>query len=129
MNNEQTQLAIHELEEQFFKTFGINKQCMCPYFPEYKENGCEICIKYFQGKKDCNDKNQYNYPNITSGKLLQLLCIVIDEYNRNGHTFYLDSTNIEELKEEILDALIGCIDASCDLFEIQVKQIQKLFKD
>ena len=67
------------------------------------------------------------YPNITAEKLLQLLCIVIDVYNRDGYTFYLDSTNVKELKEEILDALMGCIDVSCDLFEIEVKQIQELF--
>lgn len=118
-----------ELEQKFFKVFEIDEQCVCPYFPEYMENGCEICIKYFQGKKDCNEKNQYRYPEITAEKLLQLLCIVINEYNRNGHTFYLDSTNVKELKEEILDALMGCIDTTCDLFETEVRQIQQLFKE
>ena len=66
-----------ELEQEFFRVFGIDEQCICPYFPEYMENGCEICIKYFQGKKDCNEKNRYKYPDITAEKLLQMICILI----------------------------------------------------
>lgn len=100
-----------ELEQEFYDTFGI----------EEKEN-LNYTEKGFI-------EHTYNYPDITAEKLLQLLCIVINEYNRNGHTFYLDSTNVKELEEDILDALMGCIDVSCDLFEIEVKQIQQLFKD
>ena len=33
-----------ELEQEFYNTFGIEEQCICPYSPEYMENGCEICI-------------------------------------------------------------------------------------
>ena len=131
MNNEQTQLAIHELEEQFFKTFGINKQCMCPYFPEYKENGCEICIKYFQGKKDCNDKNQYNYPNITSAKLLEMICIIL---NAEGLLTINTEGNIEDIKEFVLRFLIGKVNKNNPYCHYKTKnkikqQIQQLFKD
>ena len=117
---------VSELEQKFFRVFGIEPKhkCSSPLLRIYNSDVCK-------GIDNCNKcaYYEYYYPEITAEKLLQLLCIVIDEYNRNGHTFYLDSTNIEELKEEILDALIGCIDASCDLFEIEVKQIQQLFKE
>lgn len=109
---------MDNIEEKFYKTFGIEKRCIRP----------KDCVRkgICRGAVACDF---YTYPKITAEKLLQLLCIVINEYNRNGLTFYLDSTNIKELKEEILDALIGCIDASCDLFETEIKQIQQLFKE
>ena len=118
-----------ELEQKFYDIFGIEPKYYCTYEKvaenklEYEctDNDLEKC-------KKCKDVGK-KYPEITAGKLLQLLCIVIDEYNRNGHTFYLDSTNVKELKEDILDALMGCIDTSCDLFATEVKQIQQLFKE
>lgn len=100
-----------ELEQKFYDAFGIEKR--------------HIILEDDYGQYQTRDKM---YPEITAEKLLQLLCIVINEYNRNGHTFYLDSTNVKELKEEILDALMGCIDTTCDLFETEIKQIQQLFK-
>lgn len=106
-----------ELEQQFFRVFGIEKKCN------------RETLKFCVGDLDCNTCKSPFYPKITAEKLLVLLCIVIDEYNRNGRTFYLDSTNVKELKEEILDALMGCIDATCDLFETEVNQIQQLFKE
>ena len=108
---------MNNIEEKFYKTFGIEKKCN------------RETLKFCVGDLDCNTCKSPFYPQITSEKLLELLCIVINEYNRDGHTFYLDSTNVRELKEEILDALMGCIDASCDLFETEVKQIQQLFKE
>ena len=105
-------------EQEFFKVFGINKQCMCPYFPEYKENGCEICIKYFQGKKDCNKKNRYRYPNITSGKLLEMICIVFNTFP----SFEINRIyTVETLKDKILSLLILAKD---DVYN----QIQQLFE-
>ena len=110
-----------EIEKCFFKVFGIKPKRQCYYSDTHCKNHCnKDCVNFYMKPK---------YPEITAEKLLQLLCIVIDEYNRNGHTFYLDSTNVKELKEEILDALMGCVDATCDLFETEVKQIQQLFKD
>lgn len=113
------------IEQEFYKVFGINKQCMCPYFPEYKESGCEICIKYFQGKKDCNDKNQYRYPSITSGKLLEMICVLNKEavygYSDWGGNFVIGET-VEELKESILT---DCIRNKRKVYN----QVQQLFKD
>ena len=110
-----------KLEQKFYDTFGIKPKRQCYYSDTHCKNHCnKDCVNFYMKPK---------YPEITAEKLLQLLCMVIDEYNRNGHTFYLDSTNVKELKEEILDNLMGCIDASCDLFETEVSQIQQLFKD
>lgn len=112
------------LTEEFFRVFGIEPFIYCSKprldCKARSENAC---------KKECEYYSGVRYPEITSDRLLQLLCIVIDEYNRNGRTFYLDSTNVKELKDDILDALMGCIDATCDLFEPEVKQIQQLFKE
>lgn len=110
-----------KIEQKFYDTFEIEP---LSNWHKCKDYGCTSCNEY----EICSSR-EFIYPDITAEKLLQLLCIVINEYNINGHTFYLDSTNVEELKEEILDALMGCIDASCDLFEIQVNQIKQLFKD
>lgn len=91
-----------ELEQKFFKVFEIDEQCVCPYFPEYMENGCEICIKYFQGKKDCNEKNQYKYPEITAEKLLEMIIIRAINY-KSGTVIELEpDSNIEDLKYEVL---------------------------
>lgn len=129
-----------KLEQEFFSMFGIKQ--------EYQYHVRDMGRSYignkqmlidnkhlFMDKERKRSRRLYVanvskiYPDITAEKLLQLLCIVIDEYNRNGRTFYLESTNVKELKEDILDALMGCIDASCDLFEIEVKQVQQLFKE
>lgn len=114
-----------ELEQEFFRVFGIDEQCICPYFPEYMENGCEICIKYFQGKKDCNEKNRYKYPEITAEKLLEMICVLNKEaiygYSDWGGSFVIGET-IEELKESLLT---DCIRNKSKVF----KQIQQLFKE
>lgn len=110
-----------ELEQQFFETFGIEEICTHTIINPEKCKHRRITR--------CCGCDWLDYPDITAEKLLVLLCIVIDEYNRNGRTFYLDSTNVKELKEEILDALMGCIDVTCDLFEPEVKQVQQLFKE
>ncbi len=117
-----------ELEQEFYDTFGIEPlEYICTNVP-YENLQYECTDGDYNKCKICKHVS-IQYPVITAEKLLQLLCIVINEYNRNGNTFYLDSTNVKELKEEILDALMGCIDTGCDLFELEVKQIQQLFKD
>ena len=58
-----------EIEKQFFECFGIEKQDVKMPYGEW----------------------EYFYPEITAEKLLELLCIVIDEYNHNGHNFSLDA--------------------------------------
>ena len=116
-----------ELEQKFYDTFGIESYTYYDCLSDYKLYDQQPCNR--ENCISCGAYRKLLYkPEITAEKLLQLLCIVINEYSRNGYTFYLDSTNVKELKEEILDALIGCIDATCDLFETEVKQIQQLFK-
>ena len=111
-----------ELEQEFFKAFEIDEQCICPYFPEYMENGCEICIKYFQGKKDCNEKNQYKYPEITTEKLLPMICILNKHYAENFQcATMLVGDTIEKIKECVLK---DCIEQSQHI----KTEIQQLFK-
>ena len=113
-----------ELEQEFFKVFGVDEQCVCPCFPEYKENGCEICIKYFQGKKDCNEKNQYKYPDITADKLLELICILNDF--DDGH---YEAITLEELKQEVLEDLIYYHNAIGNIANQELKdKVLSLFK-
>ena len=67
-----------------------------------------ICIKYFQGKKDCNEKNKYKYPDITAEKLLRMICILNEHYCNNYQcaTMLIGDT-IEKIKECVLK---DCID-------------------
>ena len=99
-----------EIEQHFFEVFGIEP------------------LKLFSARMGINP-DAVIYPEITSDILLQILCIVVDEYEHSGHTFYIDATNIEELKSDILDALMGCIDVTCDLFDDRVKEVRQLFKE
>lgn len=106
------------IEQKFFEAFSIKEVGLKDY--NYDTLAYSFKTVEINGKR---------YPKITSDILLQLLCIVIDEYEHNGHTFYLDAKNIEELKSDILDALMGCIDATSDLFDDRVKQVQSLFTE
>ena len=117
------------IEQHFFEVFGVEPEYYCTYEKvaenklEYEctDNNLEKC-------KECKEVGK-RYPEITSDILLQILCIVVDEYEHSGHTFYIDATNIEELKSDILDALMGCIDVTCDLFDDRVKEVRQLFKE
>lgn len=123
-----------ELEQEFYDTFGIEEQCICPYSPEYMEGGCEICIKYFQGKKDCNEgKNRYKYPDITAEKLLEMICIY-NEFQNNCDNFFIP-TSINNLKENFLAVIIQVIKDEtanryfCNNVGKLKYQIQQLFKE
>lgn len=107
-----------KLEEQFFKTFGI----------EQKTNGCE---EYFympdaESCKECEDKpclKHLEYPQITDRKLLAMICIYNSTYT-NGFTNYslLNERSTEELKGHILR---NCLKVRDDVKH----QIQQLFKE
>lgn len=104
---------MNEIEEKFFKTFGIehieryqdcskNAEGIC-------ENTCDFCDYY---------KDVYCYPPITDRILLELICIVF-------HTFYkfdIDKDfTVETLKERVLRMLIIAKD---DVYN----EIQSLFE-
>ena len=80
----------NELEKQFFDTFGIE--------PKYEDGTCDMDDKC--RCTDCNTCqriNKFNYPQITDTHYLKLICIL-----HTTNIVQLCTTNIEDLKEEIL---------------------------
>lgn len=109
-----------ELEEQFFKVFGIKPQKLC-------FNGdCAAKDEIGYDEKICDDRCVYierKYPEITDRKLLEMICIYNSTYT-NGYTNYslLNERNVEKLKEQILK--------NCLIVRDDIKhQIQQLFKE
>lgn len=125
-----------ELEEQFFKVFGVEPKmlCNCEFKNLYDyriEYGSDVC-DYTESKikepcKVCKKAKQKVplYPEITDHKLLELICILNKEaiygYSDWGGNFVIGET-AEELKESILT---DCIRNKSKIF----KQIQQSFKE
>lgn len=130
-----------ELEEQFFKVFGIEPTIIdaCKITDEYWNNE-ELaneygCFALYMREKcpydeDCNDNCEYTfekieYPEITDRKLLEMICTLNKEaiygYSDWGGSFAIGET-VEELKESIL---MDCIRNKSKIFN----QIQQLFKE
>lgn len=61
---------ITELEEQFFKVFGVEKKCQCKNFINYAD-----C---FRIPTECKE---YSYPEISDRKLLEMICIFSQHCN------------------------------------------------
>ena len=109
-----------ELEEQFFKTFGIEKRCLHPKDCAHKG----IC----RGVVACE---HYNYPEITDRVLLQLLFIYNDM--QSWPETCIIPCNYEDTKEMILNTLINekLSMKDCEkgtYMDVMTKQIQQLFK-
>ncbi len=104
-----------ELEEQFFKVFGIEPKNKCgknliyPNCLNLDKCGYENCIYY-----------QIEYPDITAEKFLQMICIYNSTYT-NGFTNYslLNERNIEELKKRILK---NCLIVKDDI-KLKIQQL------
>lgn len=88
-----------ELEQEFFKAFGIEPkkqgycdwQSDCPYSDIKCGDDCP-CWKY---------ENELKYPEITDRKLLKMICILNETACE-----VLAAENIEDLKNEILETCI-----------------------
>ena len=110
-----------ELEQKFYDTFGIEPEInyVCDKRP------CEKGLLKTCADIGCSHlyDTREDYPEITSEKLLQMICICNSTYI-NGYTNYFMATGKtkEELKEEILKK---CIALSKDINQ----QIQQLFKE
>jgi hypothetical protein len=117
---------ITELEEQFYKTFGIEKQ------------------KYYACKnKDYNDVFEVKYPEITDRVLLELICIIANGKD-GSKNLNLYTANEDEwfavLKDQNNLAYCAAIDKSfknailklciyrADINDFK-QQIQQLFKE
>lgn len=94
-----------ELEEQFFKVFGVEKKCQCKNFINYAD-----C---FRIPTECKE---YNYPEITDRILLKLICKVY------CLMFSIQGSSIELLKEDILKEFIYWQE------DVDKSEIQQLFE-
>ena len=122
------------IEEEFFKTFGIEKQ---PIYLVMDMGISHICDKatvllnkhlFSRKSRRCYVKSvNWLYPEITAEKLLELICILND---LTGRLIELDSSNIQDLKEEILNMCIS----NFMLFRLPYKRkfidkVRKLFEE
>lgn len=105
---------VTELEEEFFKVFGIE--------PEYT----------YIGHYPLTDENGIiqppEYPEITDRKLLEMICILQKFKNILFDNLYFEK--IEDLKNEVLSQIYKC---KLSLHEFNAEQlqlqIQQLFKE
>lgn len=104
------------IEEEFFKTFGIEKRCIKP----------KDCVRkgICKGAVTCDF---YTYPEITDRILLELICNYFNNNNNAELGFVL---NVKELKYKILYWAIYFISHPNDEFtrEDFIKYVQSLFK-
>lgn len=104
-----------ELEQQFFKVFGIEKN----------NDNCPML-----DKSNCvfvpSECNYYQYPEITDRKLLEMICTLSQSYplNYEGWSF----NTVQDLKETMLE---DCIKTAkkLSLSSDFVNKIQQLFKE
>lgn len=96
--------AIQELEQKFFKTFGIEpteeKYCYheCK-LPELKDKPCEAICPH--------QRHYIRYPQITDTIVLKLICVIsnFDQYYRCFYTKY------EQIKPCVLYELLKIFEA------------------
>lgn len=102
-----------ELEQKFFKVFGIEPFCDLPC----NKRGVECTDNTYCGNK---------YPEITDRKLLEIICILSQSYplNYEGWSFF----TIQDLKEEILESCIKTA-KKLSLSSVFASNIQQLFKE
>lgn len=105
-----------DIERQFFETFRIEPKKQC-----FNED-CIVKDETGYDEKICNDKCVYidkEYPQITDRILLELICIVLNAYEKLE--VYTECT-VEKLKEKTLKQLILAQD---DVYS----QVRTLFKE
>ena len=95
-----------ELEQEFFKVFGVEKKCQFKNFINYAD-----C---FRIHTECKE---YSYPEITDRRLLEMICIA------NKANIEVIGETVEETKNKLLEEMIYWKD------DIIHKEIQQLFKD
>ena len=115
---------MNEIEKQFFDTFGIKPRSylLC--------TSCWDCIDA-QPCEQCHYGKliEDEYPKITDRILLELICLLADLYSSNSHGYPLLSKDIKELKEDVLDDLMGAIDVENDYPEGYANKVRTLFEE
>ena len=130
---------ITELEQEFFKVFGIEPiKCILPLGQNfYWQDGSRIMqetdykmFKIIENDLTEEDKKlvKFIYPEITDRKLLEMICILQGFRDITFNNLYFEK--IEDLKNEVLSQIYKC---KLKLHEFNAKQlqdqIQQLFKD
>lgn len=117
------------IEEEFFKTFGIEPKIIIPY-----------CLRCWHGtcvlsEKQCKKKNQqkckdfkgseikYQYPEITDRILLELICILV-QWDID-YEYLITSKCVSDLKQELLN---DCIQCTKQFNENFIEQVRRLFE-
>lgn len=101
---------ITELEQEFFRVFGLEPFCDLPC----NKRGVECTDNTYCGNK---------YPDITAEKLLEMIIIRATNY-KSGTVIELEpDSNIEDLKYEVLRHFINYRS------NFDKHQIQQLFKE
>lgn len=128
---------ITELEQEFFKVFGIKPYCVRSCTACYLEQGIDAWEKFNCENTDCDkcehDKSIWEYPEITDRKLLNMICLIADICNYSGDVFDIEQNSINELKKFILHFLINYMKTEhTDTFykndEVKIC-VQQLFKE
>lgn len=104
-----------ELEEQFFKVYGVEKKCQCKNF--INDADC------FRIHTECKE---YNYPEISDRKLLEMICIFSQHCNFGRWNKYA-MHSIDDFKYIMLSQLI---EYQNKRYTYGIKEkIQQLFKE
>ena len=114
---------MNEIEEKFYKTFGIEKIVIKGCYEYYTDvEGIDIWEENDCKNKDCTkcpkDKTVKKYPPITDRILLELICIA------SCYTDFRGSKTIDDLKEKTLTSLIS----DAEILERR-KAVQSLFTE
>ena len=97
--------TMNDIEQHFFKVFGIEKRCLYPKLCKYK------------GQCECTCAH-YTYPEITDRKLLEMICILV----KTQTSYPINKSNIKDIKDEVLQRCVN-------LKSYIKHQIQQLFKE
>ena len=117
-----------EIERTFFDTFEIKpksvKRTLKLAMQGYDESDLPEDLKQFISSQ----AQVYNvYPQITDHILLELICLLADLYDSNSYGYPLLSKDINELKEDVLDDLMGAIDVENDYPEGYANKVRTPF--
>lgn len=107
-----------ELEQQFFKVFGIEAKRNCYWSNTHCKDCNEDCVNFYIKPE---------YPEITDCKLLEMICIIVQS---KALLPIFISENIKNLKDEIIQMTIDAETKFKHNNKIDFKhQIQQLFKE
>ncbi|MBE7084241.1 MAG: hypothetical protein E7373_06560 [Clostridiales bacterium] len=107
----------NELEEQFFRTFGIEPKIYKTDGRDIDDNG-DVCSWYIEEV----------YPEITDRKLLEMICIMNKHIHK--HNEYALCPVAGEILEEVKNHMLRLFNFNQPLLEKNfIQEIQQLFKE